>query len=252
MDSERLPPSSLPSLERRSFLRATGTAGMLAVATTAGCTELRASEGPDDVILPPPEEYDEDIAAEISHPTYGDEVPEVTVPAPLEDETITTTDFVGERHSLYTFLFTRCPSACPGLLESLRHVQHDSIEETYADDVALLPVTFDPEHDTPDVLASYEDDYGVAQDVDNWYTLRPETPAAAQEAVTDGFGVAFAENDDEEDDGNGEDMEMDMAFIHTNLVLFVNKNGYVERAYTGDPPTPAAVVDDVTTVIEEW
>ncbi|SFC35862.1 protein SCO1/2 [Halobiforma haloterrestris] len=239
MASDDVP--STPALDRRSFLKATGTGGTLAVAATAGCTDLRAADR-DDVVLSPPEGYDEDVAAELPHPTYGDEVPEVTIPAPLADREVTTTDFVGERHSLYTFLFTRCSSACPGLMANLVHVQADSLEEGYADDVTLCPVTFDPEHDTPEVLAAYEEDHGVDDDAGNWYTLRPETPAAATDVVDDTFGVTFAETDDA--DG--------MAFMHTNLVLVVNEGGHVERAYTGDVPTPADVVDDVRTLLEEW
>lgn len=263
------------SVGRRAILRATAATGLSV--SLAGCTGggLLGDEGSDDVVLGPPDGYDEDVAAETVHPTYGDEVPELTVPAPLRDETVTTTDFVGERHSLYTFLFTRCPDACPGLMASLRHVQEGAREDGYADEMALLPVTFDPDHDTPAVLEEYELDHGVDREAGNWYSLRPETPADAREVVEEGFGVAFQKNedaghgdgdgrdgdhgDDHDDDGHDEEHDGDdghdhdeMAFAHTNLVLFVNMDGYVERAYAGAVPTPANVVDDVETVVEGW
>ncbi|THE66536.1 SCO family protein [Salinadaptatus halalkaliphilus] len=249
------------AVDRRTVLRSTAVAGLVGV---AGCTGL-GEDGSDEVVLPPPDGYDPDVAAATVHPTYGEAVPELTAPDPIRDVTVTTTDFVGERHTLYTYVFTRCPSACPGLVGNLRHVQDDSVESSYADDVALLSVTFDPAHDTADVLEAYEDDHGVDRNANNWYSLRPETPADAQTVVEGGFGVAFEEtesNDHDEDnyEGDGEnghdeddhDHEDDMAFAHTNLVLFVNAGGYVERAYQGEVPTPADVLEDVQTVVEGW
>ena len=67
-----------------------------------------------------------------------------TVPAPLQDREFSTTEFVGQRHQMLTFVYTNCTTVCPGLTATLRHVQADSVEEGCADEVALLPTTFDP------------------------------------------------------------------------------------------------------------
>lgn len=255
-------------VDRRTVLRAAGTTAI--VASVAGCTDRGSleSDGSDDVVLPPPDDYDEAIAEATSYPTYGDEIPSVAVPAPLRDETVMTTAFVDDRHALYTFLFTRCPEVCPGLMAALRHVQEDSIEEGYVDDVALCPITFDPVYDTPEVLEAYERDHGVDQDAGNWYTLRPETESDAEDVVHEAFGIGFQSTDEEagngdtdgghdhdEDDYGSDDHEHDdheMAFIHSNLVLLVNRDGYVERAYFGDVPTAATVLEDTRTVREGW
>ncbi len=259
-------------VDRRTFLQATAVAG--ATVAVAGCAGSD-DDGTDNVVLPPPEDYDEVVAEEMAIPTYGEQVPELAAPDPIRDVDVTTTQFVGDSHSMYTFVFTRCEEACSGLMANLRHAQEDSINEGYDDELVLLNVTFDPEYDTAEVLDQYERDYSIDQDVGNFYSLRPETPAEAEEFVTDGFGVAFEEDEshghgDDDDHGNGHDNGHDdnddhdnghddnghdgdrVHYAHTNLILFVNRDGYVERAYHPDVPTPADVIEDVQTVVEGW
>lgn len=258
---------SSPTLERRAFVRAVGAAAV--GASVAGCLGA-GDDGNEHVVLPEPDAYDRTKDADVAWPIYGDPLPEATVPAPLHGRTVETTEFLGERHTLFTFIFTRCPGVCPGLTATLRHVQEDSIDRGYADEVALMPITFDPEYDTPDVLEAYADEHGVDREAGNWYFLRPESHADAKDVVEETFGCGFErmEVDDDEDahadhgghdgddgeDGHGvdEDDEPETDFMHATLVIFANADGYVERAYAGDVPTPGTVLDDVGTVVEGW
>ncbi|SDR42349.1 SCO family protein [Natronobacterium texcoconense] len=255
-------------IDRRRFLQVTGAAALSA--TVAGCADaMTGRDGADEnVVLGPPEGHDRADPDRVQYPIYGEPIPDVTVPAPLQNREVTTTEFHGERHAFYTFVFTRCPGACPGLMGTLRHVQDDAIEEGYADEVAFLPITFDPAHDTPEVLAEYEETYGIEHEPGHWYTLRPEDETDAKAVVEEEFGCAFdpAEPDDDgenghdeemgHDDGNGHDEEdeggHEMAFVHHVLLLLVNKDGYVERAYSGEVPTPGDVVEDTRAVVEGW
>jgi protein SCO1/2 len=83
-------------------------------------------------------------------------------------------------------------------------------------------------------------------DAGNWWFLRPENPDRAEEVVTDTFGVNFQFVPAEE-------REMDnMAWIHGNLILLANADGYVERAYDRQPPNPADVLEDTRTLRERW
>ena len=50
------------------------------------------------------------------------------------------------------FFFTRCPGPCPIMSARMAEI---SRELTKADDVRLVSVSIDPEHDTPEVLADY-------------------------------------------------------------------------------------------------
>ena len=76
-------------------------------------------------------------------------------------------------HVLVGFIYTRCPlpEACPLTTERMRDVQEAwRARKAAADvgnrDLVLLSVTFDPDHDTPDVLAQYASDRHV--DVASW------------------------------------------------------------------------------------
>lgn len=248
---------------RRTVLR---TVGATAVGFSfAGCL---GDDGPDGTVLPPPENYERLEELDLPYPYYGEELPEATLPAPLHGRDITTTEFVGERHTMWTFVYTNCVTVCGELTYALRQVQADSINEEYADEFAFMPVTFDPEQDTPEVIDEYCDAMGVNRDADNWYFLRPETPERAREVVEDTFGVAFeggeagghgghGDGDSHEHGGNDghEDHGMDdeiRHFQHASLILLVNKNGIVERAYDGGPPEAGAEIDDARTLVEEF
>lgn len=231
---------------RRTVLRGLGSAA--AVGSLAGCLDLL---GDSDTVLDSPEHLDVYGDAEPPYPIHGDELPEATVPDPVVGRDVTTTEFVGDRHVLATFVFTRCPGVCPALMSNLRQVQADAAEEGYTDEVALLLFTFDPEHDTADVLAAYGDDYGVDREAGNWYFLRPETEQRAEEVVRERFGVYFARLSEEEREEY--DMHEDMKFDHASLILLANADGYVERGYTGsEVPNPGSLVEDVRTLRDRW
>jgi protein SCO1/2 len=231
--------------DRRTVLAATGTA-VLGVGS-AGCLGVLGGDGvSDDVVLSPPENYDQLSGANLPFPIHGEQLPDTTVPAPLAGREVTTTEFVGERHVMLTFVFTRCSTACPLLTANLVQAQAESIEAGFADEMAFLDVTFDPEYDTAEVLESYAEEQGVDREAGNWWFLRPESPQRAREVVTDTFGVAFQYVEEE-----NREMQ-NMAWLHSNLVLLANADGYVERAYNGETPNPADVVDDVTTLHERW
>lgn len=80
------------------------------------------------------------------------------------------------------FIFTTCPSICPGLTRAMR-----SLQERYQ--AARLPVrlvsfSVDPENDTPAVLRAYAKRHGA--DLSSWtFVTGPE--AAVRSLIVDGF-----------------------------------------------------------------
>lgn len=236
----------IPTLDRRSVLRgavATGTvalAGCLTSGTdgdTAGTPT--ATETDSNVTLPPPENIDAIREADVGYPIHGDELPDVTVPAPLQDRQVSTREFVGDRHVLLTFVYTRCGSICPALTANLVHVQADAADRGYSEDVALLPMTFDPEHDHAEQLRQFGEERGADLSAGNWYFLRPDGVDRVQEIVVETFGHPFQENP-----GEG------MPFLHNPMLILANKRGYVERTYTNKVPNASTVIDDVRTLTQ--
>ncbi len=270
-------------MQRRHLL---GTICLASTVSVAGCL------GDDSPTALDPPDHDADPET-LPYPTHGEELPTATLPSPLDDRSISTTEFLEERETLLTFVFTRCPGPCHSLTSSLAHVQAAALENGYADEVALLPTTFDPEHDTPEELRSFSESNGADPDAENWQFLRPESTSEAAAVVNDGFGVGFEEvpleeaehddhdeqeGDDDHDQGSHDEREGDddhdqgshdeqegenhdnghdgdddeTTFVHGNLLLLVNRDGYVERAYGRQPPRPDEVLTDLADVRDHF
>jgi len=218
-------------MHRRTYLRSAAVAG--GTVSLAGCLGVFGSAGPEGTILDPPEQ---DLS-EAAHPSYGDEMPEFTVPDPITGERISPSDFEGERTLLWTAFYTHCPDGvCPALILRLRRAQEVAAEGGYGDDAAFLAHTFDPERDTADVLREYAGQQGVDLEAGNWHFLRPESYEAGQKQLDDDFGLVI-EKKPAEDHEN-----LEYQFPHYGLILLVNEQGIVERAY------PDGATVDVETV----
>jgi protein SCO1/2 len=246
-------------MDRRTFL-ATGSAG--ATLAVAGCLSGVLGSGGDDtvganehVVLETPDNYeklrDSRDGGYLPHPIHGDELPEATLPDALTDSDVTTTQFVGDRHVLMTFIFTRCSGPCPRLTANLAQVQADSLSEGYVEDVALLPTTFDIEYDTPDRLETYSQERGASLSAGNWHFLRPSSEERAETVIADQFGVFFERLDAEQREERG--LPDNMVWDHLTMIVLANKDGYIERAYTGSRvPNAGALIQDVHTLRDRW
>ena len=225
-------------MNRRHYLR---SLAVPAVAGSAGCLGGLGIGGAPGTVLGPPEL---DLS-EASHPSYGDDLPAVTLPDPITGETISTEALEGERSTLLTFFYTNCPDGvCPALILRLRRAQAVATEEGYADQAAFLPITFDPERDTEPVLREYATQQGVDLAADNWHFLRPETYERGRQLIESEFGLAVqkAEAPDYS--------SLAYRFPHYGLILLVNDQGIVERAYPNGPQVSIErVVDDFDRVV---
>lgn len=238
-------------MQRRTFLRLTAAAAGGAV---AGCL------GGDDSNTVFDEPYLEQANPEdLAYPAHGEELPDVTLPAPLHDREVSTREYVGERETIMTFIYTRCPGPCPGMTAALAHVFVDATDQGYSDEVALMPTTFDPEYDDEQRLRKFFERNGVDPTAENWLALRPETPEQADEVVNGEFGVGFERTPGGGGHGGhntsqGETLnpsEGDYDFTHVNLVILANRDGYVERAYQ-EVPRPDELLSDLQEVRDAY
>jgi protein SCO1/2 len=170
--------------------------------------------------------------SEAAHPSYGDEMPEFTVPDPITGEDVSVADFEGERAVLWTSFYTNCPDGvCPALILRLRRAQAFAGEEGYGGDAAFLAQTFDPERDTAAVLREYAGQQGVDLDAENWHFLRPESYERGQELLDENFGLVIEKTDADQNEN------LEYRFPHYGLIVLANKRGIVERAYPRGPQT---------------
>jgi len=89
-------------------------------------------------------------------------------------------------------------------------------------------------------MLEYSERMGIEPD-SGWSLLRPESEERADEVIDDGFGVSYSKR------GDGELYD----FIHTTLILLVNRDGYVERTYTNTEPNPDEIADDWEALVEK-
>ena len=218
-------------MERRSYLQGVATAGVVGA---SGCLGLGSSNK--NVTLPEPDRQFE--SSDVPYPAWGEQIPDVNVPAPLDDRDVELRTV--DRPHLLTFFYSYCQTVCPVLIATMRNVQTHAINNEYSDAVRFFPVTFDPERDTTERLGAYAEKMNVDADHETWHFLRPASRSRAKEVVSNEFGVAFERT-------HPEDMDRYM-FAHQDLTLLVNGDGYVERTYRTDTSSAETIIDDLGTV----
>ncbi|GAB3322923.1 SCO family protein [Haloplanus salinarum] len=222
-------------MHRRTFLRSTGAAG--AVGGLAGCLgAVGLGDSNPDVVLEEPDRQFE--SGDVPYPAWGQRVPDVTLPAPIESREVRLRDV--ETPSLLTFFYSHCRTVCPVLISTQRNVQAHALNNGYGDAVSFFPVTFDPARDTAERLQTYAEDMNVDPAEENWHFLRPASKDRAKAVVQEEFGVAFQRTEPE-------DMDSYM-FTHAALTLLVNADGFVERAYRSKSPDEETIIADLKAV----
>jgi len=124
----------------------------------------------------------------------GGQIPSLTIPLPdfslteRSGKTITLPDLAGKVW-VADFIFTRCPGPCPRMSERFADLQQAF---SRLDDVRLVSISVDPDHDTPEVLTKYAQSYGA--DPQRWLFLTGNKEAIVSLAVK-GFKIAADEKE---------------------------------------------------------
>ena len=120
----------------------------------------------------------------IKQVAVGEEVPDFTL-RDQRDQRIRLSDFGGKIVAV-NFIYTSCPlpNFCVRLANTFNVLQK-RFQRELGPDLALLTVTFDPAHDTPEVLATYASQWRA--DAAKWHFLTG--PAAEVRRLCEMFGV---------------------------------------------------------------
>ena len=115
------------------------------------------------------------------------------------------------------FIFTRCAGPCPMMSSRMAEVSRE-LKKT--DDVRLVSISIDPEHDTPEVLSSYAS--RLQADLKHWIFLTGPRNEI-QEFTTKGMLQALA---------------MDPAGVptHSTRFLVVDRDGRIRKTHLLDEP----------------
>ena len=132
-----------------------------------------------------------------------------------------------------TFIYTRCPvpTFCPLMDRQFRAVQdHVRADPALRSRVRLLSISFDPEHDTPAVLARHA--AGLKADPSIWHFL---TMARADlDAFAPPFGVSIVR-----------DGESAAEIVHNLRTAVIDPAGRVTKVFNGAEWTPEDLIAEL-------
>jgi protein SCO1/2 len=170
------------------------------------------------------------LAAELL--SIGDEVPEAAL-IDQSDRRRSLAEWHGSL-TLVTFIYTRCPlpNFCPLMDQNFATLQRTLAEDPLLHgQVKLISITFDPEHDTPAVLAAHA--AALHADPDVWTFLTGDPVTVSRVAARFGIGVIKTDNPAE--------------FTHNLRTALVDRTGHLRQVYPGNDWTPGAVLADLRT-----
>ena len=167
-------------------------------------------------------------------PAKGDSVPDFKL-RNQDGRIIHLNQFRG-KNLLITFIYTRCPlpNFCPLVTHNFAVIhQQLSADPVTKDKTHLICVSFDPEHDTPERLKAYGEEY-IGSDAKkafaHWDFAVPEKPVLMEMAKYFDVGMSDA---------------ADGTITHTLSTTLIGRDGKVLKFYPGNEWTPQQVVTDV-------
>jgi cytochrome oxidase Cu insertion factor (SCO1/SenC/PrrC family) len=147
------------------------------------------------------------------------------------------------RICVLSLIYTRCgdPSACPRASDMLRKVQGVTGEDpVLARNVKLITLSFDPEHDTPDVMGWYGKALGGKGADWDFLTTRSQKEL---KPVLESYGQLVERKSDPAD--------LYGPLYHTVRVYLIDRASRVRNVYSLGLLDPRLVVTDIRTLLLE-
>ena len=167
-------------------------------------------------------------------PAPGDAVPDFKL-RNQDGRAIHLNQFHG-KDLLITFIYTRCPlpNFCPLVTHNFAVINQElAANPALKGKAHLLCVSFDPEHDTPERLKAYGEQY-IGSDARtafaNWDFAVPDKPVLTEMAKYFDVGISSGP---------------DQTITHTLSTTLIGRDGKVIKFYPGNEWTPDQIVNDV-------
>ncbi len=154
-------------------------------------------------------------------------------------------DLMGGRITVLSFIYLRCPSpkACPyatGVLRQLHAISEK--DPAVADNMRLMTMSFDPEHDTPERMADYAALFQSKGAAAEWLFLSTASQSALQ-PILDDYGQVV---DAKPAEGGGAGQ-----FYHPVRVFLIDRQGQIRNIYSFAMLDPRLIMADVRTLLME-
>ena len=154
-------------------------------------------------------------------------------------------DLTHGKITVLSFIYTRCaaPKACPyatGVLSQLHDLS--AKDESLAKNMRLVSISFDPEYDTPQRLATYSGNVREEKSGCEWrfVTAKSRTELAPILAAYD----QAVDKRPNESDPQG-------PLYHTVRVFLIDRAGRIRNIYSSGTLDPRLIVADVKTISQE-
>ncbi len=138
--------------------------------------------------------------------------------------------------ALYTFTYTQCGDACADDMALMAEMQSRIAQmETDGIPVKLVTISFDPEQDSPQVLADFAQSLNADPEIWSFVTGNPIT---LKSVIGGGFSTYY----DQKDDGT---------FVYDPAFMLVDGNGILRAKYYTLLPEPEILERDINLLVEE-
>jgi protein SCO1/2 len=140
--------------------------------------------------------------------------------------------------TLATFIYTRCPlpNFCPLMDKHFAALQRTiAAEPELRASVRLVSISFDPEYDTPEVLAKHA--AGLKADPALWTFVTGDRVTVDRFAAKLGVGLVRTADSTE--------------ITHNLRTVLVGRNGKISQIYSGSEWTPAKVLEDIRSALRQ-
>lgn len=175
----------------------------------------------------------------LHEPQPGDRVPDFSL-VNQDGKTVRMDSFKG-KVTLVTFIYTRCPfpDYCPLVSSNFAQI-YAAIRSNPALDakVRLLSVSFDPAHDTPQVLRQYGTTFNKTtgrNPFDRWEFAT--APPAELEKITNFFGVFYDPNQQQ--------------IVHSLSTSVISPQGTIYKWYSGSDWKAVDLIGDATQALAQ-
>ncbi len=131
------------------------------------------------------------------------------------------------------FFYTRCPDICPLTMSDFSKLQAElKLSGIFGDEVELVSISFDPEHDTKEVLRNYAGSFQA--DPHGWRWLRG-TPETIKQ-IADELQVQYKQIDEH-------------FYSHSTTMFLIDQNnqvrGLYDMAYRSKPVDIQKILEDI-------
>jgi cytochrome oxidase Cu insertion factor (SCO1/SenC/PrrC family) len=154
-------------------------------------------------------------------------------------------DIVRGQVTILSFIYTRCadPRACPMATGALFQIHGISLEDpAIARGLRLVTFSFDPEHDTPSVMAEYGGMARPGGQGSEWWFLTTRSTAELEPIL-----AAYRQRVDRKKNP----LDPLGPFYHVVRVYLIDRNGMIRNIYSYGLLDPRMVLTDVRTLLME-